>query len=209
MFLRNRCGAPKRQEKAASNPTSTLDKYETDINEARRYWKGEAVRAIRLGNKALFEMGEAIGDCLTDAAYEWNLLARSPNAMSHGLALEKTRRKALGALGVSELLRLSWPDGNSEVPLLVDEDGKFGTVLDMIEDSVQNWQDFRVHTPIAMPQAIPEGAGEQWYKEGELWIRQVRPAEPTDYLRGTLLPSIGIAPDFSRHETLFPYVAAR
>jgi hypothetical protein len=208
MLLRNRCGELSRQDKAIFNPRATLKRYQPEINDARRYWQGEAEQARATGNGVLVAMGRTVVDRLTETSLAWNELARNPDAPGNRIGLEQARRLALSTLGISMLLRQEWADSPAVAPDIVGEDGQVGTILDMVVDT-HAWKDFRVHTPIIAEGAIPEGANEQWYKEGGLWVRQVRPADPTGYLKNEFLPAMGVDSDFSRFETIFPYVATK
>ncbi len=208
MLLGKRCAEPATSRKAVYNPAATLDKYGGDITDARRHWSRELRRAARADSEALFSIGSAIMQGLTDGTLDWNYAVANPGIPKRKTILERGRRMTLSTLAVSMLLRAEWTDDNDVVPVFVGEDGKLGTVLDMITD-MRHWKDYRVHTPIVAATAMPEGADSQWYLDGDLLLRQVRPVEPTDYLMNEFLPGLGIVPDFSQHETIYPYVATR
>lgn len=126
--------------------------------------------------------------------------------------MENARRRVLSALGISMLLRAEWEGLPAAVPTAVGPQGEFGTILDIVVDERPNLakrRESRVHTSIAVENALPADASEQWYKQGNLWVRQVRPAEPTDYLVNVFLPQMNVEPDFTQFETVYPYVAAK
>lgn len=212
MLLQNRCGEPSPEQRAVDNKSATLDKYRREIGDAIKHWQREEARARKTGSEALLSMSSTILTKLNEK-HTWTRTSRHLERPQNRLAMERARRRVLSALGISMLLRGEWESGPAVVPNLVGPNGELGTVNDIVEDQRPNPEkriESRVHTPIAVESALPDDAGNQWYKEGGLWVNQVRPADPTDYLVDVFLPGLGIIePDFSGHETLYPYVATK
>lgn len=203
----NRSSRPARHEQAIFNPSCTLDKYTQDIIEANDYWGREFGRAGKIGSGALLTISGTFCNNFISSTNTWNELGRSPNARGVPPVLEQARRTALSTLGVSILLRSMWA-GTEVEPDFIEPQDQEGIILDMIVNT-DAWQDFRIHTPSATENPLPSDTNEQWYKQDGLWIRQIRPGTPTDHLQHKFLPALGLELDFSRLETLFPYVAAR
>jgi hypothetical protein len=206
MMLQNPSREPADHEKAIHNPSATLNKYATEIIDASRYWESETKRAGKIGNGALLAISTAFCNYFVGSANTWNELGRTPHAPGAPEALETARRTGLSTLGVSMLMRSAW--ANMEViPDFIDTDNEEGIILDMVVDT-SSWKDFRVHNATT-ESPLTSDTREQWYKEGDLWLRRVQPGQPTEYLKNEFLPALGLAPDFAAMETLFPYVAAK
>lgn len=212
MLLRNRSGEPLPGEVAVYNQSITPYEYRRQIDDSVRYWNSETARAAKTGSGALHSMSATILNEFEVGRRTWRNANRHVRIPENREIAEIARRRVLSALGVSMLLRSEWDGQPAAVPDFVGPQGELGTVLDIVVDQRLNpdrSSESRVHVLAAAPNALPADAAEQWYKEGDLWVCQVRPAEPTDYLVGEFLPRIGIEnPDFTQHETLYPYVAA-
>jgi hypothetical protein len=205
MLLRNRCAKPEQEQVALRNQSAMPNNYLPEIKDAARHWRAEVARAGETGSGALLSMSSMILRELTEPTRVW---ARARDRLS----MEVARRRVISALGVSMLLRASWDDEPVAVPDFTGPSGELGTLLDIVMDARPDPpepSDSRVHTTISVENALPSGANEQWYQHGDLWIRQVRPAEPTDFLVNEFLPNLGIEPDFSQFETIYPYVATK
>ena len=212
MQLRDRSGEPPFEQRAVYNPSATLDKYRREINDAVKHWQSEQARANKTDSAALLSMSSTILGELNERR-TWTKAGQHVERPGNRLVMEVARRRVLSALSISMLLRAEWEESPAAVPTLVGSQGELGTVLDIVIDKSpepQRGNESRVHTPAAVENALPDTANEQWYKHGDLWSCQVRPAEPTDYLVEEFLPRLGIVkPDFTHHETIYPYVAAR
>jgi len=205
MLLRNRCAKPAQDQLALRNQSAVPGNYLPDIGDARRYWRAEVARAGQTGSRALLSMSSTILKEITEPLGIWA-------SADDSLSMEVARRRIVSALGVSKLLRASWANQPAVVPDFTGPSGELGTLLDIVVDARPDPpepSDSRVHTTIFIENALPSGANEQWYQHGDLWLRQVRPAEPTDFLVNEFLPNLGIEPDFSQLETIYPYVVAR
>jgi hypothetical protein len=209
MKLRNRAAPPEDHDKAIYNPDSALNKYQAEITDAARFWGEQEARAGAIGSGALLSASQNIMGSLGMSIAAWNELAQDPFAEDREKGMEFSRRLALSTLGVSMLLRTYWEDKIEYVEQIefFEETGTRGTVLDMV--ATDPWQDFRAHTAIVAEGALPQGPAEQWFRDGDLWVRQARPAEPTKYLERVFLPQVGVQVDFSQYETLVPYLQAR
>ncbi|HSW66412.1 MAG TPA: hypothetical protein VLI54_04730 [Bacillota bacterium] len=205
MLLINRCVNPGRDRLAIYNPSSTLVKYQDEIDRMTRHWESEQARALQAKSEALLDASQAILGFLHPDFVKM----RSQTGLRQQIATqlankELVRRTTLSALGVALLLSSEWTD-QTVVPQTVSPDGGIGTINDMIVDP-NRWQEFRIHTP---PVTTETGKLAQWYYENDLYSLQVRPAEPTTYLRRTHLPNLGISVDFRGLETVYPFVPAR
>jgi hypothetical protein len=211
MLLRHRSGEPSPDQLAVNNPQATLDKYRREISGAVKHWENEEARARKTGSAALRSMSTAILQELSERS-TWTRAGRHMELPQNRLDMENARRRVLSALAVSMILRAEWEDLPAAVPNFVGPAGEHGVILDIVADMRLNPEkrnESRVHMPIAVDNALPAGESEQWYTQGDLWVRHVRPAEPTDYLVNTFLPRMGIEPDFTQFETVYPYVAAK
>jgi hypothetical protein len=209
MKLQNRSAAPDDSAKALLNPASTPGKYQAEITDTARFWGEQAARAGAMGSGALLSMSQSILGALSLSLTTWNKLVRDPSAPDRDDGMEFSRKMALSTVAVSTLLRHYWEYRVSEQEQIefIDEKCPHGTVLDMV--ATKPWEDFRVHTAITAESTPPEGPAEQWYREGDLWVRHARSAEPTRYLERVFLPQIGVQLNFSQYETLVPHMQAR
>ncbi len=208
LVRRNRCGEPMPAAIAINDSFANPLNYADDLRDTVSFWTSETKRADAEEDHALLEISQTILRSIGVGAHDWRQAAANswlPNRMS---VLDRARRLTLGALGISMLLRSEW-----EYPVANGADSaggqaRIGLVLDMVVPE-RGWNDFRVHTPVSAEGTLFEG-GEQWYRDRVLLVRQVRPVEPTDYLVNEFLPGMGInEPDFSRYETIYPYVVTR
>lgn len=211
MLLQHRTGEPSPDQLAVNNPSATPDRYRREISDAVEHWKGERARARKVGSEALLSMASTILGELNEKS-TWKKACRHLELSQNRLAAENARRRVISMLGISVLLRTEWEGLPAAVPSFVGPQGELGTLLDIVVDERPNPEErseSRVHTPIVVESALPDGPNRQWYRQGELWVRQVRPAEPTDYLVEVFLPRMNVEPDFTQLETVYPYVVAR
>jgi hypothetical protein len=211
MLLRHRSGEPSPDQLAVNNQQATLDKYRREIGDAVKHWQSEQARAAKTGSAALKSMSGTILGELSKRG-DWVRAGRHLEVPQNRIDMENARRRVLSALAVSMLLRAEGEGLPAAVPNFVGSQGELGTILDVVVDERVNPEkrsESRVHMPIVVDSALPAGASEQWYTQGDLWVRQVCPAEPTDYLVNTFLPRMKIEPDFTHFETVYPYVAAK
>lgn len=212
MLLRHRAGEPSPEQLAVNNPNSTPYTHRREIDDAIKYLDGEAWRARKTGSKALLSMTGQLLDGL-NARQDWRKASRKMYQPESRRDMEIARRKVMSALGVTMLLRMEGEGLPAMVPRdIQDGELELATMLDLVSDErphVAVREESRVHVPIVANSVLPEDGGDQWCREGNLWVRQVRPAEPTTFMTDVFLPGKGITPDFTHHETLYPFIAAK
>lgn len=193
--------APRRRDLAKYNKRDGLgfEKSQEALEEHTEHWAAERVRALQKGNMPAYDMASTILGVTVSFTEAWEETRRRP---VNDRARERSRLTLLNAIALGTLLREQWRGGAAST-LQGDptEEGHANTVLDIYVDR-GNPLDFRVHTPAIRTSEAPD---EVWYRTDNLYVRQVRPIEPTDAVAKTLARQ-NIHIDTEVMETLYPYI---
>lgn len=193
------CPPPEKHELALYSPEGGLHGYEHELAPHRNYWAKQEARAEAEVIPALGDLSMALRSQLEYGLRYWSLVEKNPRF--HPLQRERVRRIALATLAISTLAQSQW-EADIHIGDAIGEK-RAETMVDMYAefDETALPLEFRVHTP---PVANNEPAT-VWYRTSTLFVRQVRPAEPTDYLR-QFLRECDIAVDFANTETIYPFL---
>jgi len=205
MQLRNRCGEPPLEARAISNPSVPVQAYEPELRQAQRWLGMELTRLGPDGDR--FHVG--VLDQLRNTLTAVDKFARGPSSITRPRDAEWSRLHSIGLISLVTLL-IQEPG----IPLSIPETAQTGTgpilttALDLGDAKMpEDYQDVRLHVIAGDPAIMPANETDQWFREGHLWIRQVRPAQPTAFMQTALRP-MGLD-NLSAHGTLIPYLQAK
>jgi hypothetical protein len=201
------CEAPQPKDLAISNPADDLNVHLAALEAQHRYWSRREIEAtddVELGKHAL---AHGLHDEIR--AITTGHIARLFGAGSSEHIRERDRRRALGTLATSLLMRIILrhdPTLHDAVGL-----GYSTMVLDFMPDDNDMPLDHRLHMVRAAADQLLSAEGsptDQWYRQGRLYVRRTFPAQPSDPIIG-FLQQRKVTADFDTMATLFPYVASR
>lgn len=194
------CPPPDREDLAINRPEGDLHGYESALSAAHRYWSRKQQQGIDEVNPAQEDLSRSLCASLDLSVPQY--INRRPDA--DPLAMERLRRIALNTLALSMLFRSLWGTTDDRLKDGIGR-GRAQIIMDMYADADVMPLDYRIHALSVRGEDAPP---EVWHKTSNLYVRQVRPVEPTDNLRSFLVEH-SIAADFGQMETLYPYLASR
>lgn len=192
---------PKKRQLAKYNQRDYLGfpGSESALQEHTDFWRAERQRAFDAADLATYDMSNTILETTVMFTETWHETYRRPVT---DRSRERSRRTLLNAMALGALLRESWseeitgvPAGDAKVA------GRAETILDIYVDRGMPL-DFRIHTPTIREEDAP---AEVWYRTDNLYVRQVRPMEPTEAVAETL-QAHRVSIEADQLETLYPYI---
>lgn len=194
---------PSQADLAIYNPGGGLNGYEHSLGANQLYWERQVQTTHDDVKIAGYDISSHLSGQLDRAHQDWNAaqlgLETDPNQ------IEYTRKIALNTLAMGLFMR-------SMRTTVLDAGDAVGTgranfVIDMGEGNTGSAEriEFKIHVPQKDDEVV---VPERWYRAGNIYLKYVRPAEPTPTLLKDLFMR-GVQVDLDNFETIYPYLPSR
>lgn len=194
---------PNQADLAIYNPGGGLNGYEHSLDANQLYWERQVQTTHDDVKIVGYDISSHLSSQLNRAHQDWNAaqlgLETDPNQ------IEYTRKIALNTLAMGLFIR-------SMRTTVLDAGDAVGTgranfVIDMGEGNTGSAEriEFKIHVPQKDDEVV---VPERWYRAGNIYLKYVRPAEPTPTLLKDLFMR-GVQVDLDNFETIYPYLPSR
>ena len=176
-----RCEKPSEAALAFYNNQDTIDEHVELIYGHIGYWSGVKEQGEDQVNPMAYMTARSALGRLGTALTNRKRALLAPSQPAHKAVLETSRRSVIGLAGFTELFQRIIDDSENIADGAVT--GDLNVIIDVDADAQGNYADDRVHvSPEVAAQVLPAPEDpEEWYFDGELYVRQLTPA--TQYVR--------------------------
>lgn len=204
-----RCEVPPTDNQLAMhNPGLGLNGYDTSLRLQHKYW-AESEGSVA-PDSIEGQLARAMHHEFATVSASEHPLIRAITGPRH---VEQTRRRGLGALAATLIMRQVITMKNKEAEVFEDafKEGMATILVDIMSDNAGIPLEPRIHMEHDLADrllgASPATEQSHWYREGDLYVRRSQPADISTPLSARI-QAAGITVDHENMTTLAPYMAA-